>query len=472
MANTKSGSKNPIGRIPPHSDEAEVALLGAVLLRNKSLEEVQSMLVKEDFYQPQHQLVWEAITGFRNENPSISIDILSLTQYMAQKGKLAEAGGAAAIAELTNSVPSSTNASYYAEIIKNASLKRQLLDLSIQIGDKAFDESADVRSSIDTIDQKITQLGSNASTSNYFDASKLITDVVDNVHDIQAGKQTVGVSSGFRIMDKYIGAFKPSDLIIIAARPSVGKTAFALSIAVNMAFGNKPTPIGFFSLEMSGASLIERVIANRGQINLASLRNGKIDDDTNNRLMTTAANLYDNASNLMIQDTPNIKLLEICSQARRMVRDDGVKAIFIDYIGLVTLDSAPANMPRHEQVGIISRQLKQLARELQVPIICLCQVNREGGKDRPPMLADLRDSGSIEQDADLVILLDDPSKRLDENGKIAQYEDEEGDDDSFSAVKARPLKIIIAKQRNGSTGAFNLNFISDYVCFKEIERFN
>ena len=423
------------------------------------------MLVKEDFYQPQHQLVWEAITGFRNENPSISIDILSLTQYMAQKGKLAEAGGAAAIAELTNSVPSSTNASYYAEIIKNASLKRQLLDLSIQIGDKAFDESADVRSSIDTIDQKITQLGSNASTSNYFDASKLITDVVDNVHDIQAGKQTVGVSSGFRIMDKYIGAFKPSDLIIIAARPSVGKTAFALSIAVNMAFGNKPTPIGFFSLEMSGASLIERVIANRGQINLASLRNGKIDDDTNNRLMTTAANLYDNASNLMIQDTPNIKLLEICSQARRMVRDDGVKAIFIDYIGLVTLDSAPANMPRHEQVGIISRQLKQLARELQVPIICLCQVNREGGKDRPPMLADLRDSGSIEQDADLVILLDDPSKRLDENGKIAQYEDEEGDDDSFSAVKARPLKIIIAKQRNGSTGAFNLNFISDYVCF-------
>ncbi|MBR2281934.1 MAG: replicative DNA helicase, partial [Spirochaetales bacterium] len=428
--------------------------------------------VKDDFYQPQHQLVWEAITGFRNEKPSISIDILSLTQYMAQKGTLAEAGGAAAIAELTNSVPSSTNASYYAEIIKNASLKRQLLDLSIKIGDKAFDESSNVRQSIDEIDQKITQLGTNATTTNYFDASKLITDVVDNVHDIQAGKQTVGVSSGFRIMDKYIGAFKPSDLIIIAARPSVGKTAFALSIAVNMAFGNNPTPIGFFSLEMSGASLIERVIANKGHINLASLRNGKIDDDTNNRLMTTAANLYDNASNLMIQDTPNIKLLEICSQARRMVRDDGVKAIFIDYIGLVTLDSAPSTMPRHEQVGIISRQLKQLARELQVPIICLCQVNREGGKDRPPMLADLRDSGSIEQDADLVILLDDPSKRLDENGKIAQYEDEEGDDDSFSSVKARPLKIIIAKQRNGSTGAFNLNFISDYVSFKEIDRFN
>ncbi len=472
MPNVKRGSSNPIGRVPPHSDEAEVALLGAVLLRNKSLEEVQSMLVKEDFYQRQHQLVWEGISSLRSEKPSLSIDILSLTQFMASKGTLAEAGGAAAIAELTNSVPSSTNATYYAEIIKNASLKRQLLDLSIRIGDKAFDEQSDVRQSIDEIDQKITELGSNASTSNYFDASKLITDVVDNVHDIQDGKSTVGVSSGYRILDKYIGAFKPSDLIIVAARPSVGKTALALSIAVNMAFGRKPVPIGFFSLEMSGASLVERVLANQGQINLMSLRNGKIDEETNNRLMATAAMLYDKASNLLIQDTPNIKLLEICAQARRMVRDGGVKAIFIDYIGLVTLDNAPATMPRHEQVSIISRSLKQLARELQVPIICLCQVNREGGKDRPPILADLRDSGSIEQDADLVILLDDPSKRLNEEGKISQYEEEDGDDDSFSNIKARPLKIIIAKQRNGSTGAFNLNFISDYVCFKEIEKFN
>jgi replicative DNA helicase len=202
-----------------------------------------------------------------------------------------------------------------------------------------------------------------------------------------------------------------------------------------------------------------------------SLRNGKLDDELNTRMMDTADALYDNASNLLIQDTPNIKLLEIRSQARRMVREDGVKAIFIDYIGLVNYEG-PSTMPRHEQVSAISRSLKQLARELNVPVICLCQVNREGGKDRPPILADLRDSGSIEQDADLVILLDDPSRRIGEDGKIAQYdEDDQEAEETMPQMKGRKLKIIIAKQRNGSTGAFNMLFVSDYVCFRDIEKF-
>lgn len=460
---------NQIGRIPPHNDDAEVALLGSILLRNRALEEVQSMIKAEDFYQRGHQLIWNGLVGLRNDKPSLAIDLVSLTQYMAQKGTLAESGGAAYIASLTDRVPTSTNASYYAEIIKETSLKRQLLELSIRIGDKAFDETTDVHHSIDELDQKITALGKSADTGNYEDASSLISAVVDNVHDIQAGKRDVGVSSGFSSLDKYIGGFKPSDLIIIAARPSVGKTAFALSIAVNIAFGKHPMPIGFFSLEMSGASLMERVIANKGQINLMSLRNGKLDDETNNRMMTTADALYDNASNLLIQDTPNIKLLEIRSQARRMVREDGVKAIFIDYIGLVNYEG-PSTMPRHEQVSAISRSLKQLARELSVPVICLCQVNREGGKDRPPILADLRDSGSIEQDADLVILLDDPSKRLDDNGKISQYEEDDQEAEESSINRGRMIKIIIAKQRNGSTGAFNMQFVTDFVCFRDIDR--
>ena len=468
MSSPKRVSEGAVGRVPPHNDAAEVALLGSVLLRNKALDEVQTMLVKEDFYQRGHQLIWDAILGLRNDRPNISIDLMSLTQYMTKKGTLSEAGGAAYIASLTDSVPSSTNATYYAEIIHTASLKRQLLDLSITIGDKAFDETTEVQQSIDEIDQKITALGLNAGTDNYVEAGSLLSTVVDNIRDIQNGKRNVGVSSGFKILDKYIGGFKPSDLIIIAARPSVGKTALALSIAINMAFGNNPVAIGFFSLEMSGASLIERVLANKGRVNLMSLRNGKMDADADARMMNAASNLYDNSKNLLIQDTPNIKLMEIRSQARKMVRENNVKAIFIDYIGLVDLSSSNVNLPRHEQVSQISRSLKQLARELEIPIICLCQVNREGGKDRAPILADLRDSGSIEQDADLVILLDDPSKRLDESGKAQYEEEQEGED---PGVKRRPLKIIIAKQRNGSTGAFTLNFISDYVAFEEIERF-
>ena len=311
--NAKQASDKQIGRLPPHNDDAEVALLGSVLINRKAFEEVQTMLVKEDFYQLAHKQIWEGITGLRNERPGVALDYVSLSQYMSQKGTLAAAGGAAYIADLTNRVPTSTNAVYYAEIIRTASMKRQLFDLSIRIGDKAFDESSDIQESIDELDSTLSYLGTGSSTGQYEDAERLIGVVVDNVHDIMAGKKAVGVSSGFKILDKYIGGFKPSDLVIIAARPSVGKTALALSIAVNMAFGRKPVPVGFFSLEMSGATLIERIIANKGQINLMSLRNGKIDPETNTRMMTTAENLYENASNLLIQDTPNMKLLEICS---------------------------------------------------------------------------------------------------------------------------------------------------------------
>ena len=454
------------GRVPSHNTDAEIALLGSILFKNSVLDEVQSMLDKNDFYVRGHQLIWEAMIGLRNERPNVTIDLLPLTQYMQEKKTLAEAGGAAYIASLTNSTPTYTNALYYAELIKDASIRRKLFDVSVLTAEKAFDESRSVEDSIDEIDQQVSALGLGFNTNSYEDVGKLITEVVDNVHDIMKGKQTIGVSSGFRALDRYIGAFKPSDLIIIAARPSVGKTALALSIAVNMAFGNNPVPIGFFSLEMSGASLVERVIANRGQINLMSLRNGKLDGDANARMMEAASVLYSNAQNLLVQDTPNIKLSEIRSQARKMVRDNGIKALFIDYIGLVEYGT-DKNLPRHEQVSAISRSLKQLARELRIPIICLCQVNREGGKDRAPILADLRDSGSIEQDADLVILLDDPSKRLDENGK-AKYEDEETEE---VPGRAKPLKVIIAKQRNGSTGAFNLNFVADYASFREIEKF-
>ncbi len=458
-----------IGRVPPQNIDAEIALLGSILLRNRALDDVQSIIVKDDFYQRSHMLIWEGIVGLRNDKPSVAIDLLSLTQYLSEKGTLAECGGPSYIASLTDSVPSSTNAVYYAQIIRNCAIKRRLIDLSVLVGDKAFDETQDVQKSIDEVEQKISALGSSIGTNNYTDVGSLILKVVDDVHDRQSGKKTSGISSGFRPLDRLIGGFKPSDMVIIAARPSVGKTALGLNIAMNMAFGPNPVPVGFFSLEMSGASLVERILSNMGQINNMTLRNGKLDKDSEQKLMDTAGMLYENAKNLLIQDTPNISLMEIRSQARRMKRENDIKAIFIDYIGLIDLQG-PSSMPRHEQVSIISRSLKSLARELNVPVICLAQVNREGGKDRPPMLADLRDSGSIEQDADLVILLDDPSKRLNEEGKIAQYEEEDSDSED-QAVKLKPLKIIVAKQRNGSTGAFNLNFIADYMSFREIEKF-
>ena len=460
-----------VGRIPPHNDDAEVALLGSVLLRSKVLDDVQSMVVKEDFYQKAHQLIWESILCMYNDKPGITIDLVSLVQYMKRKGSLAPAGGAAYISELTSRVPTSTNAIYYAEIIHEAAIKRRLLDLSVWIGDKVFDETSEVKNTIDSIDESISSISENTDMNNYVASGDLINEVAEMVIQNEGGNRSRGISSGFHTLDKYIGGFKPSDLIIIAARPSVGKTAFALSIAANMAYGINPVPVGFFSLEMSGASLMERILANKGRISLTKMRNEVLDNDSKQRLMDVSSEYYDYSCNLLVQDKPNIKLLEIRSQARRMVREHQIKAIFIDYIGLVDLNSSNANMPRHEQVSQISRSLKQLARELRIPIICLCQVNREGGKDRPPMLADLRDSGSIEQDADLVILLDDPSKRLDDKGRIAQYNEGDGESESGNNLSVRQIKVIIAKQRNGSTGAFRMNFISDYVSFQEIEYF-
>ncbi len=458
-----------IGRIPPNNIDAEVALLGSILLRNKTLDDVQSLLTKDDFYQRGHQLIWEGINGLRNEKPNVAIDIVSLTQYLSEKGTLSECGGGSYIATLTDSVPSSTNGSYYAEIIRKCAQKRRLLDLSVYVGDKAFDETQDVEKSIDEVEQKISAMGISVSTSNYVESGQFLRQLVSDIVNGNTKKQ--GISSGFNSLDSFIGGFKPADFVIIAARPSVGKTALGLAIAINMAFGME-LPVGFFSLEMSGASLLERVLSNRAQINNTVLRNGKLKPEDTNKMMTVAENMYEKCENFLIQDTPNISLMEIRSQARRMKREHNIQAIFIDYIGLIDLQG-PANMPRHEQVSIISRSLKSLARELNIPIICLAQVNREGGKDRPPMLADLRDSGSIEQDADLVMLLDDPSKRINEEGKIEQYEEADNEEENPEEAGPKPkrLKVIIAKQRNGRTGAFNINFLADYMTFREIVKF-
>ena len=471
MANDK------IGRIPPHNTDAETALLGAVLLRNKALEDVSTLLVKEDFYVRANQFIWEAILNLRDEMSGATIDLLTLTDYLGKKGLLAECGGIPYIASLTDSVPSSSNASYYAQIIRNCSLKRQLLELSVNIGDSAFDETQDVRKSLDQVDAKLSALTQNITTNGYKHSETLIFKVIADVHAKMAGELSPGVSSGFRTLDKYIGGFRPADYVIIGARPSVGKTAFALSIVHNLAFKSKTgrpedaVKVGFFSLEMSGESIMERILARESSINSRAFRNGELTVEQEAHMMQACENLYRFSKNLLVQDTPNIRLMEIKAQSRRMVRNEKVQVIFIDYIGLIELDGA-GNKARHEQFSEISRSLKSLARELNVPIICLSQVSRDAAKDRPPMLSDLRESGSIEQDADLVMLLDDASKRLDENNKIAQYDnDEESSEDGSSNDKTnREIKVIIAKQRNGSTGAFNMMFRAKYVSFEEIER--
>ncbi len=463
------------GRIPPNNKEAESALLGAVLLRNKVLDDVQALLRPEDFYVRSNGILWNGILMLRNEKPGVTIDMVSLSTFLAGKGMLQDCGGVAYISSLTNLVPAAANAAYYAQIIKECSRKRQLLELSVLIGDSAFDETQNVKASIDVIDQKLSELATNSSTSNYSASGSFLWPLIDDIHMRMDGRKAAGLSSGFRSLDRILGGgFKKEDLIILGARPSVGKTAFALSIAHNMAFrGNDHIKVGFFSLEMSGPSLMERLLSRESSIDSNILRNNKVPESLNDDIMKASARMYDLSENLLIQDTPNISLMEIRSQARRMVNNDGVQIIFVDYIGLITPDGS-LSKPRHEQISEISRALKSLARELHVPVICLSQVNRDAGKDRAPMLSDLRESGSIEQDADVVLLLDDPSKRLDENNKVKQYEEDAAAEAEGSADldprNNRKIKVIVAKQRNGQTGAFDMLFRSCYVSFEDIEK--
>lgn len=471
-------AKSVATRVPPHDLECENALLGSVLLKNKVLDDVESMVSSSDFYQRANQRIWEAFIGMRRDLPGTTIDIISLPKYIQEKGFLEDCGGVAYIAKLTSQVPVYENASYYASIVRNLSVKRQLLNLSVEIGESVFDETQDVKHAIDRLDSKLTELSTNTDWGAYKESRGILTDAINQIVTERPKKGHVGISSGFKQLDyKLGGGFKNTDLIIIGARPSVGKTALALSIADNMAFNrSEPVKVGFFSLEMSGQTLLERLIAREAMVDATAMASGQITEEMRDTILKTADRMYDQASNLLIQDTPNISLAEIKAQSRRMVRKEGVKIIFIDYIGLIEPDG-DSSKKRFELMAEVSRSLKGLARELKIPIVCLSQVNRDAAKDRAPMLSDLRESGAIEQDADVVILLDDASKRLDENNKIAQYEEEDTDLGDEAEAKAsenkknnRTIKIIIAKQRNGSTGAFHLLFRSNYVSFNEIEK--
>ncbi|MCF0238371.1 MAG: replicative DNA helicase, partial [Sphaerochaetaceae bacterium] len=250
-----------IGRIPPHNNDAETALLGSILQRSKFFEEVANIISADDFYQRANQEIFKGIEGLRTDHPQTTVDIISLTNYLKEKGTLAECGGYGYIASLTSGVPNIGNATYYAEIIKTLSLKRKLYDLALLIGDKAFDETQDVRVNIDELESKLTEFNQNKDTTKYLPSRDFIIKVIEDIDDKRAGKRKSGLSTGFRTLDKMTGGFKNSDFIIIAARPSVGKTAFALSIAANMIF-RYHYKVGFFSLEMSGQSLMERIISN------------------------------------------------------------------------------------------------------------------------------------------------------------------------------------------------------------------
>ena len=438
-------------KIPPHNNDAEMATLGALLLDSEALAIVLRYLRADDFYKLAHQKIFTAIVGLFNEGRGV--DLLTLTDELRSEGSLESAGGTAYVSTLTSVVPTSANVEYYAKIVQENSIRRLLLKIAGEMVSSAHDDSLDGRAVIEEAEKKIFAVTDSQQKGQYRVARDIVPEVISAIENLYHRKESyTGVPTGFTELDNMTSGFQNSEFIIIGARPSIGKTALALTMAANMSIKNK-IPVGFFTLEMSEMALMNRLIASESRINSTNLRSGMLKPADFHNLTEAAGRIYE--APLYIDDTPNMKLLDLRAQVRRMLTKEGVKIIFVDYIGLIEPESK-SNVPRHEQVAEISRSLKSLAREMEVPIVCLSQVGRQS-EGKAPSLADLRESGSIEQDADVVMFL----HREKESGH--------SDDQSRGALNI-PTELIIAKQRNGPIGTVPIVFIPKYTRFENLSR--
>ncbi|MDR3139300.1 MAG: replicative DNA helicase [Treponema sp.] len=436
-------------KIPPHNDEAEQAVLGALLLDENAITAAIQYLRPEDFYATANNRIYEAVLGLFNKG--LKADIITVTGELRQTGKLDEAGGPDYIASLTNVVPSSANIEYYAQTVQDYSLRRALLRVSYEISARSFDESIDSRLILEEIQQRLFDLSDNRHAFSFKSAKEIIPEAIRIIENIyRSKKEYTGIPSGFDDLDKLTSGFQPSELIIIGARPSMGKTALALTMAAHISIVKK-IPTAFFTLEMSDMALLQRLISSEAKIESNALRTGFLKPDDMQKLFKAAGNIYE--APLYIVDMPNMKLLDLRAQARRLRAIQKVEIIFIDYLTLISSENF--RLQRHEQIAEISRSLKSLARELNIPIVVLSQLTREAEKEKPNLSA-IRESGSIEQDADVVMFL----HRERESDKKPEEESGEGS----------KTNLILAKQRNGPVGTIEIVFLRKYTKFASLNR--
>lgn len=426
-------------KVPPHNIEAEQAVLGALLINWSSMADVFSKLRADRFYSLQNQIIYDALVKLYSKN--VQGDTLALINELTVEGKLEEAGGTAYIASLTDTVPSAANIDYYLDMVNDRSARRELIKISSEIKASAFELSQDSSEILDVAEQKIFALTEKNETTQVHAAKEIMIKEIEIIDSRYKNKnQFTGIPSGFAYLDTMTSGFQKSELIIIGARPSIGKTALALSMMQHIAL-EKKIPCGFFSLEMPAESIGMRILAQEARVNMSRIRSGMLKIDDVKKIQDAAGRWFE--APLYTIDTPNMRLLEIRAMARRLVTNNGVKIIFIDYIGLITTENSKKE--QWEQISEISKSLKALARELEIPIVVLCQVARDA-EGQEPNLAQLRGSGSIEQDADVVMFLH--RERLKEETPV-----QEG-------------KIILSKQRNGPTGDIKIMFIPAYSKFE------
>ena len=432
-------------KIPPHNLDAEQATLGALLFNWEAVGEVSTFLKSSSFYDSRNQIIYSAMLELSTMGKKG--DILTISDVLKKNGTLEAAGGEAYIASLTNVVPTSANVSYYAQMVFDNAVRRDLIQVSSEIKADSFDETKKARTILEESEQKIFKLTGSNQSSRILGMQEVIPKAI-NLIDARYKNHGAysGIPSGLTLLDSMTSGFQNSEMIIIGARPSMGKTALALSMMQNIAIENQ-IPCGFFSLEMSAEQICSRLLSQIARIPGQKIRSGILRMEEFKKLQDACGVCYN--APLYIVDTPNMKLLDLRAAARRMKREHDVKIIFIDYIGLIT--SEHEDQPVFDQQSAISKSLKSLARELEIPLVILCQVNRNAEGDEPN-LAQLRGSGSIEQDADVVMFIHgDRSKNKETN-------------EGYDGVQDR--KIIIAKQRNGPVGDVPVVFLAYYTKFE------
>ena len=449
---TRKVNNNSI-HMQPQAVDIEKMVLGALMVDKDAFSVVSEILHPETFYEPRSQKIYKAIqTLSLNEDP---VDIMTVVEELKREGTLDDIGGAGYILELSERVASSAHIEYHAKILAQKYLARQLISFASVIETKAFDETVDVDELMQEAEGSLFELSQKNMRQDYTQIDPVVKQAVEILQKAAANKGGLtGIPTGYDKLDDYTSGWQRSDLVIIAGRPAMGKTSFALSLAKNIAV-DYDTPIAFFSLEMNNVQLVNRLISNVCEIEGKKILNGQLDDEEWKRLDKNVRKLQ--AAPIYIDDTPGMSIFELRTKARRLVREKGVQVIMIDYLQLMNANGARFGS-RQEEVSTISRSLKGLAKELDIPVLALSQLNRtvegrEGIDGKRPQLSDLRESGAIEQDADMVLFVHRP-----EYYRI--FTDEKGNDLHGKA------QIIIAKHRKGGTGDVLLNFRGEFTRFE------
>lgn len=445
-------ASSPI-KIPPQNIEAEQSVLGALLIDKEAITKVADLLSPKDFYQPGHEKIYAAIIElYEKAKP---IDIVTVESKLRENDHLKEIGGSGYLAELANKVPTSSHVEEYANIVKQKKVLRDLIKTSAEITEGVFDSGREVDELLDEVEQKILKVSQSSVQKSFVHLKEELEIAFERIEKLHRGENSLrGITTGFPELDNLLSGFQRSDLVILGARPSLGKTSFALDLARNAALrGN--VAVGIFSLEMSREQVVDRLISADSQVPLWKIRTGRITDDFEFESIQHSLGRL-SSPNIYIDDTPSPNIMQMRSMARRLQVDRGLDLLIVDYLQLITPRTKSDNVV--SQVTEVSRGLKSLARELNIPVIALSQLSRgiESREDSSPRLSDLRDSGSIEQDADVVIFI----HRKD---RMKKPEDVPPDEQGIA-------QIIIAKHRNGPLGVVQLKFDQEHASFRSIEK--